>query len=230
MPSPHRVALLAGLLLGAAALAQTLNLNFVSSPAVTTFTRGASGCSDQVQVSWVTTGLSSGNACSSLEIWVTNGQSCGDHPGTGSTDGGTDLSIGTFSLATDVQGRANVFNVSDIPGLAAVGCNVIGDIKNAVCASVDFRNTVGGTCGTMKASNLIVRYLTQPPPAPSITLLPQDSKIVVQFGTNNDSDVLYYVVQHARVPPDGGTPDWTTDPQIPATVTSKPITGLINDT
>ncbi|MGZ6034706.1 MAG: MXAN_2561 family MXYO-CTERM-anchored protein, partial [Myxococcaceae bacterium] len=233
MPSPHRVALLAGLLLGAAASAQSITLNFVgSSDQVTTLARGPVGCNDQVQVHWVTSGLNSGNACTSLELWVTNGQSCADHAGTGSTDGGTDFSIGTFSLATQVEGIATTFRVSDIPGVtAAGGCGAIVDIQNAVCASVDARTSgIGGTCSTFKAGNLIVRYDSAPPDPPTMSLLAQDAKIVVRLGNNNDNDVLNYIVQHAVVPPDGGSPNWFPEPEIPATVTSKAITGLINGT
>ena len=231
MPFPHRVALLAGLLLGAAASAQTINLNFIGSPALTTLAKGPAGCNDQVQVSWNTSGLSSGNACTSLEIWITNSQTCGDHPSTAGSDAGpgTDLSIGTFSLATQTTGTANNFKVSDIPGVAG-NCAIIADIKNAICSSVDFRNTIGGTCSTISASSLIIRYDTQPPDPPTLELLPQDSKIVVRLGNNGDSDVLNYLVQYALQPTSGGSPGWVTLPEVPATVTSKAIDGLINGT
>ncbi len=143
MPSPHRVALLAGLLLGAAASAQSISLNFVgSSQQVTTLAKGPAGCNDQVGVTWSTTGLNSANACTSLQIWVTNSASCGTGPGTPSSDGGTDLVIGTFSLATQAQGLANTFRVADMPGVIGNGgCSAIIDIPNAVCSSVDFRAT-----------------------------------------------------------------------------------------
>ena len=62
MPSPHRVALLAGLLLGAAASAQSITLNFAGSSAqVTTLPKGPPGCNDQVQVLWSTSGLNAAN-------------------------------------------------------------------------------------------------------------------------------------------------------------------------
>jgi uncharacterized protein (TIGR03382 family) len=233
MPSPHRVALLAGLLLGAAASAQSITLNFVgSSQQVTTLAKGPAGCNDQVGVAWSTTGLNSGNACTSLQIWVTNSQSCGTGPGTASSDGGTDLIIGTFSLATQAQGLANTFRVADMPGvIAAGGCSATVDISNAVCSSVDFRAAgIGSTCGTLSAANLIVRYDTAPPASPTMSLLPQDGKIVVRLGNNNDNDVLNYLVQYAVEPPGGGSPSWTTLPEIPATVSSKSIDGLINGT
>lgn len=233
MPSPHRVGLLAGLLLGAAASAQSITLNFAGSNAnVTTLAKGPAGCNDQVQVQWFTDGLNSGNACTSLQIWVTNSQSCSSQPGTASSDGGTDLIIGTFSLATQAQGLANNFRVADMPGVvAAGGCSVIADIQNAVCSSVDFRTAgIGGTCSTLSASNLIVRYDTAPPASPTMSLLPQDSKIVVRLGNNNDNDVLNYLVQYAVDPASGASPTWTTLPEIPATVTSKSIDGLINGT
>ena len=233
MPSPHRVALLAGLLLGAAASAQTISLNFVgASQQVTTLAKGPSGCNDQVRVAWTTSGLDSSNACTSLQIWVTNSQSCGTGPGTASSDGGTDLIIGTFSLATQAQGLANNFRVADMPGVVgAGGCNAIVDIRNAVCSSVDFRTAgIGGTCGTLSAANLIVRYDTAPPASPTMSLLPQDGKITVRLGNNNDNDVLNYLVEYAVEPPGGGTPSWTTLPEIPATMSSKSIDGLINGT
>ncbi|HSP19015.1 MAG TPA: MXAN_2561 family MXYO-CTERM-anchored protein, partial [Myxococcaceae bacterium] len=176
--------------------------------------------------------LNSGNACGSLQLWVTNSQSCGSQPGTASSDGGTDLIIGTFSLATQAQGLANRFLVSDMPGVvAAGGCSAVTDTKNAVCSSVDFRTAgVGTTCGTLSASNLIVRYDTQPPAAPTMSLLAQDGKIVVRLGDNNDSDVLNFLVQYAVDPPSGGSPTWTTLPEIPSNITSKSIDGLINGT
>jgi uncharacterized protein (TIGR03382 family) len=233
MPSPLRAGLLAGLLIGAAASAQSITLNFVGSNAnITTLARGPAGCNDQVQVQWVTSGLNSGNACTSMDLWVTNSQTCGDHPSTGITDAGTgtDLSIGTFSLATQTQGLANSFRVSDIPGVAG-NCAIIADIKNALCASVDFRtSTVGGDCSTLKAANLIVRYDTQPPNPPTLDLLPQDAKIVVRLGDNGDTDVLNFLVQYAVQPVGGASPSWISLPEIPATVTSKAIDGLINGT
>jgi uncharacterized protein (TIGR03382 family) len=233
MPSPHRVALLAGLLLGVAASAQSIALNFVGSPAtVTSLARGPAGCNDQVRVQWTTTGLTSANACTSLDLWVTNSQSCGDHPANGTTDAGTgtDFSIGSFSLATQATGLANVFRVSDIPGVAG-NCSIIADVTNAICASVDFRtSTVGGDCSTLKAANLTVRYDTQPPNAPTLDLLPQDSKIVVRLGNNGDNDVLNFLVQYAVQPASGASPTWISLPEIPATVTSKSIDGLINGT
>jgi len=233
MPSPHRVVLLAGLLLGAAASAQAISLNFVgSSPQVTTLARGPAGCNDQVRVAWTTTGLNASNACTSLQLWVTNSQSCGTQPGTASSDGGTDLIIGTFSLATQASGLANTFRVADMPGVvAAGGCSAIADIQNAVCSSVDFRAAgIGSTCGTLSAANLIVRYDTAPPASPTMFLLPQDSRIVVRLGNNDDNNVVNYLVQYAVEPPGGDLPSWTTLPQIPATVTSQSIDGLINGT
>jgi hypothetical protein len=237
MPFPYRAGLLAGVLLATAASAQTINLNFAGSGSqITTLNRGQAGCNDQVQVVWTTTGLSSANACGSLQIWVTNSQTCADAPSSGtSADGGvgTDLSIGTFSLASQTQGTATTFRVSDIPGVAGGGgCSAAIDVRNAICASVAFRNTIGGTCGTLQAGNLIVRYDNVAPAPPSVgPLLAQDSRIIVPLGSGGDPDVVFYLVQYAINPTNpGDTPNWTTTPQIPATVTSYAINGLVNGT
>ena len=233
MPSPHRVALLAGLLLGAAASGQTINLNFIGSPALTTLARGPAGCNDQVQVSWTTSGLSSGNACSSLEIWVTNSQTCGDHPSTAGSDAGTgtDFSIGTFSLATQhLRHREHLQGVGHPRGggelRASSGTSRTPSAPRSTTATPSVE-TAANTQGVATSSSATTRSRPNPP---TLDLLPQDSKIVVRLGNNGDTDVLNFLVQYAVQPSGGGSPSWVTLPEIPATVTSKAIDGLINGT
>jgi len=217
------------LLASAVSHAQTITLNFQGTSA-TTFPGGPGDCTNQVPiVQWTSSGLSGANACGSLQVWVTNSASCGATPATGS-DGGTDMIIGTFSLATATSGNSNSFRFSDLPGLSGVGCSASVDISNAVCASVQYRASTVGDCTTVQAANLTVRYDNVPPDPPSVNLLPQDSQIVVQLSSNNDPDVLYYRVEYAVQPPSDGGANWFTLPDISANVTSKPIQGLANET
>jgi uncharacterized protein (TIGR03382 family) len=230
MPPTLRAGLAAVLLASAVSQAQTITLNFQGTSS-TTFAGGPNDCTNQVPiVQWTSSGLSGANACGSLQVWVTNSASCGSSPGTPSSDGGTDLIIGTFNLSTGTNGNSNSFRFQDLPGLASGGCAAMVDISNAVCASVDYRASTVGSCSTLSASNLTVRYDNVPPNPPSINLLPQDSQIVVQLSANNDPDVLYYRVEYAVQPPGDAGPSWSTLPDISSNITSKPITGLTNET
>jgi len=230
MPPTLRAGLAAVLLASAVSQAQTITLNFQGTSA-TSFAGGPNDCSNQVPiVQWTSSGLTSANACGSLQVWVTNSASCASSPGTAGSDGGTDLIIGTFSLATATSGNSNSFRFQDLPGLASGGCAAMVDVSNAVCASVQYRASTVGDCTTLSASNLTVRYDNVPPDPPSITLLPQDSQIVVQLSANNDPDVLYYRVEYAVQPPYDAGANWTTLPDISSNITSKPITGLTNET
>ena len=94
------------LLASAVSHAQTITLNFQGTSS-TTFAGGPSDCGNQVPiVQWTSSGLSSANACGSLQVWVTNSASCGSSPGTSASDGGTDLIIGTLNLATGTSGSS----------------------------------------------------------------------------------------------------------------------------
>jgi uncharacterized protein (TIGR03382 family) len=230
MPPTLRAGLAAVLLASAVSHAQTVALNFQGTTN-TIFNGGFNDCPNPVpRVLWTSSGLSGANACGSLQIWVTNSASCASSPGTSGSDGGTDLIIGTFSLSTQVSGTADSFRFTDLPGLGGGGCSAAVDIKNAVCASVDYRVSAVGTCSTLQASNLTVRYDNLPPDPPGISLLPQDSQIVVQLGSNNDPDVLYYRVEYAVQPPGDAGPKWQTLTDISSNITSKPITELTNGT
>jgi uncharacterized protein (TIGR03382 family) len=230
MPPTLRAGLAAVLLASAVSHAQTITLNFQGTTSKS-FAGGFNDCGNQVPiVQWTSSGLSGANACGSLQVWVTNGSSCASSPGTSGSDGGTDLIIGTFSLSTGTSGNSNSFRFQDLPGLGGIGCAASVDIQNAVCASVQYRASTVGDCTTLQAANLTVRYDNVPPDPPGLTLLPQDSQIVVQLSSNNDPDVFFYRVEYAVEPPGDAGPNWNTLSDISANITSKPITGLTNET
>jgi len=233
MPLSRRAGLALVLLASTVSHAQSITLNF-SGSTLTLLQYGPNDCTNPVPiVQFTASGLSSANVCGSLQLWVTNSAACADAPVTSSSDGGTaDLVIGTFDLTTVSTGNANSFRVSDMPGVtsASGGCGGSIDVKNAVCASVQFRSAgVGSTCNALTASNLTVRYDNIPPDPPSINLLAQDSQIVVQFSSNNDPDVVYYQVWHAPVPANDSPPSFVFDGQVGSNSGSKPIMGLTND-
>jgi len=230
MPFPLRLALAAALLLGTAAAAQSITLTFPAS--ATTLNKGPSGCNDSVRVTWTASGFGT-SPCNSLQLWVANGQACGDSPGTSATDGGTDLVLGTFNLTTQQTGTGD-FVVSDMPGVAGRSCGEAIDVKNFVCASVQYRATVGGNCSTVQGTpNLIIRYDNVPPDAPTISADGLDGKISVHFAYNGSgaSDVLYWSAEYGIKPAGGGDPAvWTPTGQISTSKTTNPITGLLNGT
>ena len=234
MPTPSRAGLAAALLLTTAAGAQTIALNFPGST-VTTQNNGPGTCNNNLIVAWTSSGLTSANTCNSLQVWVTNSTSCSDSPGTSGSDGGTDVIIGTFSLATQTSGATPAVALSTIPGLVGVDCaNAIVDVKNAICSSVQLRSTVGGTCSVIQATpSLIVRYDTQPPDPPSVGLTPQDSRIIVALTATGSqaSDILTFNVDYARMFDDGGVDPFTTITNINSNSGSGRLTinNLVNE-
>jgi uncharacterized protein (TIGR03382 family) len=211
-------------------VAQTITLSFPAS--ATTLAYGLPGCNNSVRVTWTATGFGS-SACNSLQLWVANGQACADSPGTSATDGGTDLILGTFSLNTQTTGTGD-FVVSNMPGVTGKNCNDAIDVKNYVCASVQYRTTVGGNCSTAQATpNLVIRYDNVPPDPPTISADGLDGKISVHFAYNGSgaSDVLNWLAEYGVEPPGGGDPAvWNRTSQISTSKTSNPIEGLLNGT
>jgi len=233
MPSPPRAGLAALLLLTTAAGAQTIALNFPGST-ISTQNNGPGTCNNNLIVAWTSSGLTSANTCNSLQVWITNSVSCNESPATGS-DGGTDLIVGTFSLATQTSGTTPAVALSTIPGLVGVDCaNTVIDVKNAICAAVQLRSTVGGNCSVISATpNLIVRYDTQPPDPPGVGLTPQDSKIIVDLTATGTqaADILTFNVDYARMFDDGGVDPFTTITSINSNSGSGRVTinNLVNE-
>ena len=229
MPTPLRAGLVVLVLASPAALAQTINLGFAGT--VRFYNQGDCNGGAAYTVTWTSSGLGSGNACGNTQIFVTNSQSCPTTPNTSGSDGGTqDVIIGTIDINTIATGSGQLTaqNVRDIPGLAG-SCPDGQDVTNAVCASVQYRAVNTTTCDTtLNASNTIsVRYDAKPPVAPSMNLLAQDAKIQVQLGPNNET-LDHYEIEYAQVPSTDAGPDWRRAPDLAATKTSQPITGLTN--
>lgn len=244
MPSPLRAGLAALLLLGStAARAQTsITLAF---PGTTNNTQvygpnvPGKDCSSSLRVSWTTTSLTSNNICNSLQIWVSSSNSCGNSPGTGATDGGTDLVLDTQGLSTVFTGVTPDQVLNQIPGLAGKDCTAAQlDVTDAVCASVQTKDATGACSGSFIAGQplLTVRFDNVPPDPPSISLTPQDSKIIVSLSANGSqaSDVLTFNVEIAETPDggvaDGGSLNFRPAGTVNANNSSQPIIGLINDT
>ena len=234
MHFPLRAGLTAALLLlvGTAARAQSIALTFPGAPASTVQNNGPGDCNNDLRVIWTATSITAAT-CSSLQVWVTNGQSCAQSPGTTGSDGGTDIILGTFTLSTQTTGTTDPVALRTIPGLAGVDCDTaIVDVKNAICASVQVQQSVGGTCTFITAPNLTVRYDSQPPDPPSVSLTAQDSKIIVGLTAlgSQAPDVLNFQVEYALQLDDGGTPVFTSvGGNIPASNGRVTITGLINE-
>ncbi len=218
-----------------AAFAQTVTLGFAGS-SVTTNSINQADCNNgnSVRVTWTVDSAVVGDVCNNMQVFVTNSSSCPDTPSTGSTDGGTaDQIIGTVSI-TDLAagtGTLDAYRIADMPGLGG-SCPDGIDISNAVCASVNFRTVGATTCSPLTSStNLTLRYDAKPPVPPTVSLLGQDSKIVVQLGNNGESSVAYYRVEYAPLlsTSDAG-PAWLqVIPDLSATKNSQTITDLTND-
>jgi uncharacterized protein (TIGR03382 family) len=231
MPSRLLAGFAALLLLGTAARAQTITMTFPGG-ITTTLNKGPGTCNDTVRVNWSTTGLSTAIQCGSgIQIWVTNSNSCGTSPGTSSTDGGSDFVLDTQPLTTTTGTES--FVVSQMPGLANLNCaNQVIDVTNSVCASAQYRPSNVTDCTTSQASTLNVRYDTQPPSAPSLSLLPQDGRIVVSFSPNgsNTNDILNYQAEYAVQPSDTSAPQYISTGQVSAQSARIEINGLVNGT
>ena len=239
MPSPLRGGLAALLLLGStAARAQTsITLAFPGTPNnLQVFGPNVTGkdCTSKLRVTWTATSLSSNNICNSLQIWVSSSSSCGNSPGTGATDGGTDLVLDTQGLTTVFTGVTPDVVVNQIPGLVGQDCTAAQlDVTDAVCASVQTKDNTGACSGSFVAGQplLTVRFDNIPPDPPSISLNPQDSKIIVSLSANGSqaADVLTFNVEIAEVT-DGGSLNFRPAGTANANGGSFTIEGLINDT
>jgi hypothetical protein len=231
MPSRLLAGFAALLLLGTAARAQTITLTFPGG-STATLNKGPGTCNDTVRVNWSTTGLSTAVQCGSgIQIWLTNSSSCGTSPGTSSTDGGSDLVLDTQPLTTTSGSES--FTLSQMPGLANLNCaSAVIDVTNAVCASAQYRPTSVTDCTTSQAGTLNVRYDTQPPVPPSLSLLPQDGRIIVNFSPNgsNTNDILNYQAEYAVQPSDQSPPQYIATGQVSASSARIQINGLVNGT
>jgi hypothetical protein len=223
------------LLASPAALAQTLTLSFGGSgSAITSRAFSQSDCNNNAGVTITWTVASLGTVCNNLQVFITNSGSCPTTPDTSATDGGTaDVVIGTFS-ATDLAsltGTTNTFVIRNMPGLGGA-CPDGLDTTNAICGSVQYRPSGATDCTTLNSSSqLTVRFDSKPPPKPIISsLLPQDSKIIVQLDPNGETDTAFYRVQYAA---QLGTSDaglnFITIPDFSAQKNSVTIEGLTNN-
>jgi len=229
MPSPLRVALPAALLLGTAASAQQgfITLAFPGGQTAQAFNQ--SGCNNQVRVNWTVGGTLS-PSCQQFQLWVANGASCGDSPGTSATDGGSDLVLDTPNLGTSVTGTVSFF-ISQMPGVAGHQCSEALDVKNAICASLGVgTTTINGGCNVIRGTPTVTaRYDTIPPDPPSISVDSLDSKLAVHFAYNGAgaADILEYAVEYR---PNGTDAGFTRIDGISVNDPSQTISGLLNGT
>jgi len=216
-----------------AALAQTVSLGFAGGT-LTTDTVNQADCNNNAayRVTWSASGLGSSNVCNNLQIFVTNSTSCPETPTTSTTDGGTgDIILGTVGI-TDLAAGSGTLDSQQFRDMPALGGNCPDgvDVSNAVCASVNYRAVGATSCSPLNSSTTVtVRYDAKPPVPPTMSLVAQDSVIVVQLGDNGESSLSFYRVQyHAQLSGDAGFV-WYSVPDLAATKTSQSITGLTND-
>ena len=236
MSTPLRAGLVL-LLVSSPALAQQLSLAF-NGGTVTNFPFNQGSCNnnDSYIVTWTASSLT--GACSTMQIFVTTGQSCPDSPNTSgsSADGGTgtgtpDVIIATVSQ-TDLQAGSGTIQAQQLRNIPSLNgsCPDGVTFTNAVCASVKYTvGTVGSGCDSLAKSstNLTLQYDAQPPVPPGMNLLPQDAKIQVQLNAQGET-LKRFEVQYAEAPPGDAGPDWRQGPNLEATKTSVAITGLTN--
>ena len=234
MPTPLRAGLVL-LILSSPALAQSVTLGFSGGGSNLTqipFNQASCSGGDQYTVTWTSQNLNSANACGTLQIFVTNNQSCpSGAPNTSGADGGTqDIVIGTVDINTLATGSGTLTSQKrrDMPGLGG-DCPPGEDITNSICAYLQYRASGTTSCdGTITSStNLTLRYDAKPPVTPGMTLLAQDSKIVVQLDPQGET-LLRYEIQYAVAPADAGIPSWRQAANVEATKSSETITGLTN--
>jgi hypothetical protein len=232
MPTPLRAGLVL-LVLSSPALAQQISLGFGGGGTnLTSFPFNQGDCNSNVAytVTWTSSGLGSGNACGNTQIFVTNSQSCPGTPNTGGADGGTDVVIGTIDINTIATGSGSIprQNLRDMPGLAG-SCPDGVDITNAICASLSYRASGSTSCDSTLTSTttLTLHYDAKPPVPPGMTLLAQDSKIVIQLDPLGES-LLRYDIQYAEAPTNDAGPVWRQANSLEATKTSTSIIGLTN--
>jgi uncharacterized protein (TIGR03382 family) len=223
------------LVLASPALAQTISLNFGGfggGGTVTSLPFNQQSCLDgnQYIIQWTASGL--GGACSDMQIFVTSAQGCPPAgPNTLVTDGGTpaDVILETVSTSDLQAGSGSIASkrLRDMPSLGG-NCPDGQDITNAVCAFVRYRPGSTNCDGTVSSStNLTLHYDARPPVSPSMNLLGQDAKIVVQLGPEGETLKLYET-QYAEAPSGDAGPVWRQGPNLEASKTSVSITGLTN--
>ena len=222
-------------MLSSQALAQTVTLGFGGAGTNLTtlpFNQGSCNGNDQYTVTWTSSGLSSSNACGNMQIFVTNASGCpSGAPNTSGADGGTqDIVIDTVDLSTLATGSGTVPSQRrrDIPGLGG-NCPDGQDIKNAVCAYLQYRAPGATSCDSQLGSstNLTLNYDSKPPVPPGMNLLAQDSKIVVQLDPQGET-LLRYEIRYAEAPAADAGPAWRQAANLDAKKTNESITGLQN--
>ena len=234
MPTPLRLGL-ALLVFASPALAQSISLNFGGFGAggtVTSLPFSQQSClnGNSYIIQWTASGV--GGACSDMQIFVTSAQGCPPAgPNTLVTDGGTSADVILETVSTsDLQagsGQIASKRLRDMPSLGG-NCPDGQDFTNAVCAFVMYRPSSTNCDGTVtSSSNLTLHYDAKPPVPPSMNLLAQDSKIVVQLGAEGET-LLRYEIQYAEAPAGDAGPVWRQGPNLEAAKTSQSITGLTN--
>lgn len=234
MPTPLRAGLVL-LVVASPALAQSISLNFGGFGAggtVTSLPFNQQSCLDgnSYIIQWTASGL--GGACSDMQIFVTSAQGCPPAgPNTLVTDGGTvaDVILETVSTSDLQAGSGQIASkrLRDMPSLGG-NCPDGQDFTNAVCAFVMYRPSSTNCDGTVtSSSNLTLHYDAKPPVPPSMNLLGQDAKIVVQLGPEGET-LKRYDIQYAEAPPGDAGPAWRQGPSLEASKSSVSITGLTN--
>jgi hypothetical protein len=229
-----RKLLLALLLLPSAGFAQTLavTVNGAGTGLTTTpvLAYNASGCGFTVAGNWVGSGLTA--ACTSLQIWVT-ASSCGTVPST--TNVPADVIVYTAQagdLANGLTTDSFSFAFNLLPGFTTNACGSVVDFTNTLCAAVTTKAADLSCTGTVaQASTVSLRYDNVPPLAPTLTVVPLDSQLSVRLAPTDSTDtILYYQVQYALQPADGGTPSYISiGGNIPANNPVVTISNLTND-
>jgi uncharacterized protein (TIGR03382 family) len=234
MRTPLRAGLVL-LVVASPALAQTISLNFGGfggGGAVTSLPFSRQSCLDgnSYIIQWTASGL--GGACSDMQIFVTPAQGCPPAgPNTLATDGGTpaDVILETVSVSDLQAGSGQIASkrLRDMPSLGG-NCPDGQDYTNAICAFVRYRPSTTNCDGTASSStNLTLHYDAIPPVPPSMNVLAQDSKIVVQLGPEGET-LSRYETQYAEAPSGDAGPVWRQGPNLEASKTSVSITGLTN--
>ncbi|XXF75919.1 hypothetical protein P2318_23050 [Myxococcaceae bacterium GXIMD 01537] len=205
-----RFLILALTLSSSAVLAQTTSLQItIPNQAGDTLTLGGPevNCSVQRLVNWTLT-ATSGVACSDLNIWITNLNSCADAP---ATTGDTDLVLQTVSqgsVTTTTSGTPD-FRLDELPGLKAGGDagTTCGQppgrtLNYRVCGSLRIGTGVVGTCDSstiIKGNTLKVVYDTEAPEVPEITSIASlDSALSITVEANG-GDPNQFRVRVTRV-------------------------------
>jgi hypothetical protein len=239
-----RPLLAALLLLPSVGAAQTLALTIngavtYGTSTVPVLAFNSTACSNSIAGSWTGTGLTT--ACTSLQVWLT-AFSCGTAPST--TNVPADFIASTTQAGDLANGTTTInfsFSAASLPGFGTgaldggnTSCGTVVDFTNTVCAAVTLNTATNGCTGTnVQAPTVSLRYDNVPPDPPSINIVPLDSQLSVRLTPDSltpVADVLYYRVQYALQPSDGGAPGGYTPVggNISASAAAVTISSLVN--